>query len=294
MNTPTHLCNLGGYLKFFKVGYKQKLSIVGLSVLLLCATGMADRGSFQSAASGARHALDGADTVYRQPRPVRSDTKKTPANFDECGTVPAPNYNMSQQEVNALIAQKKVDVPYYTQKGATCGLYALQMAMAYHHYKSPKKNNRLPRATSGDIIGEKNSKSLYEFAKENDHLWNENGDTTHWGLVKVAKAYGYNASSDNDPFGPTVKDLKDELRNGNPVLISVKGVDQETGRPLSGSKLMAAGHWVLVEGFAKAKDGTEYAIIKHGWSGGSVIWRLDEFEKAWNSNFSATVYLRPK
>jgi uncharacterized protein YvpB len=113
-------------------------------------------------------------------------------------------------------------------------------------------------------------------------------------LVDIAKAYGYDASSDNDPFGPTIKNLKDETKKGRPVLVSVKSVNPNNGLPEGDSKFKAGGHWVVVEGFAKGKDGTEYAIVKHGFSGGSVIWRVAEFEKAWNANWSATVYITPK
>ena len=192
---------------------------------------------------------------------------------------------LTHKQIDEIIAKgRRFDVPYHRQSGDTCGIYALKMVMAYYHQKDPYNSD--PPAEMGGK-GDA-TESIFDLAIRKGHLWSYEGATNPWDLKNLAEAYGYKAWQSYSLLGGSIETLKgDVLKRNVPVIVAVGTVNSSSGNPEAGP--WVGGHWVIVEGFTQFK-GVEYMIVKHGWSGGSVVWKVADFKKSWRFGTSVGVW----
>ncbi len=214
------------------------------------------------------------------------NTPAMPANFPMMG--PDKGISLTPAEKEEIISKgRKFDVPYHQQTGSKCGFYALKMVMHYYHQKNSSCINP-PAEDFGQ--GDARYESLYEYGLRAGEYWSDDGGTNPWHLRNVAQAYGYKAWSHYAVFGGSIKTLKyDVMKRKMPVIVAVAAVDSSTGEPTKGDFI--GGHWVIVEGFT-TYQGVDYMIVKHGWSHGSVVWKVSDFQKSWR--FGTSVGIWPK
>lgn len=194
-----------------------------------------------------------------------------------------PNHLRPEEEQDILASSLKV--PYHPQTAANCGWYALKMVMDYHQQKD--KRNPSPPAEKGKP-GD-HWEPLWEYAKRTGNYMDDGGGVMFPSAIgKVAEAYGYTFQSYSYPFWPAdLATLRKAVHDGKPVMVSVKNADSN-GDVISNRRV---GHWVVIEGF-RTVNGVEYMVVKHGWSGGSRIWRVSDFSNGWN--MGSAVILTPK
>ncbi|MBI1859704.1 MAG: C39 family peptidase [Deltaproteobacteria bacterium] len=202
----------------------------------------------------------------------------------QAGQIPAGSA-LTHKEIDEIIAQGRLfDVPYYRQSGDTCGLYALKMVVAYYHQNDPY--NADPPAEMGGK-GE-SRESIHDLARRKRQLWSDKGSTFPWHLKNLAQDLGYNSWQTYSVLGGSIAELKkDVMERRVPMIVAVGNVNGSSGKPEAGE--LVGGHWVIVEGFTTYKA-VDYMIIKHGWSGGSVVWKVSDFQKAWRYGSAVGVW----
>ncbi len=168
------------------------------------------------------------------------------------------------------------DVPGRVQDGPTCGLYALGMVMDYWDKKDPK--NKKPDVQLGDAVRWDARNGPADTPELMLNMAKAAGYTTQGEmfyasqLAKVARHYGYHTRV--RPYF-SLDELKASLDRGHPALV---GFDvDDVGNPgLFGGK---RAHWAVIEGHFQ-KDGVEYLVATHGWTGKEYVWRADDFMKS--------------
>lgn len=165
------------------------------------------------------------------------------------------------------------DVPGRIQDGPTCGLYALGMVMDYWDRKDSKNLNPLVRNEDvvrwdSHSVPADTSRRLLDDAKAKG--FTTQGEMFYASqLASLARSFGYKAKVNAD-F--TLTELHQVLDRGNPALV---GFDVDNaGNP--GLYQGKRAHWAVIEGHFN-KDGVEYLVATHGWTGKEYVWKADEF-----------------
>lgn len=186
------------------------------------------------------------------------------------GFRPVDTFGMKEDISRAL--RLGADVPARVQDGPTCGLYALGMAMDFWDRKDAR--NLAPLVQNSDVMRwdshtrpEDTPRRLLDVARQRG--FTTQGEMFHASqLAKLAREFGYTATVKTKP---TLSDLHAALDRGHPVLVPFD-VD-DVGNP--GLFRGTRAHWGVVEGHFR-KDGVEYVVATHGWTGQEYVWRADE------------------
>lgn len=207
---------------------------------------------------------------------------RTTARPDPLAVSIANGTSFSTVDRAALTAQMNAalklgaDVPGRVQDGPTCGLYALGMVMDFWDRKDSKNLN--PLVQSGDVVRWDSHSAPADTEKRLLDVARERGYTTQGEMFyasqlgDLATEFGYQA---NVIENFTLDDLKATIDRGHPALIGFD-VDQKGNPGLFGGK---RAHWAVVEGHFQ-KDGVDYLVATHGWTGKEYVWRADEFMKS--------------
>ena len=198
---------------------------------------------------------------------------------DPLAVTMANGTNFSPVDRAALAAEMNkalklgADVPGRIQDGPTCGLYALGMVMDFWDKKDSKNLNPLvrnedvvrwdshsaPTDTSRRLLDDAKSKG---FTTQGEMFYASQ-------LASLARSFGYKAKVNAD-F--TLPELHAVLDRGNPALV---GFDVDnTGNP--GLYDGKRAHWAVIEGHFQ-KNGVEYLVATHGWTGKEYVWKADDF-----------------
>lgn len=222
------------------------------------------------------------------PAPVRTPTASTSTNVPSSPVVARPDplaVSLANGTSFTAVDRAKVelemkkalalgaDVPGRVQDGPTCGLYALGMVMDFWDRKDSKNLN--PLVQSRDTVrwdshsapADTRSLMLDEAKKRGFTTQGEMFYATQ--LASLARSFGYHANVKND-F--TLTDLKAVIDRGHPALVGFD-VDQQGNPGLFHGK---RAHWAVIEGHFQ-KDGVEYLVATHGWTGKEYVWKADEF-----------------
>lgn len=193
------------------------------------------------------------------------------------GFKPVDTFGMKADISRAL--RLGADVPARVQDGPTCGLYALGMAMDYWDRKDAR--NQAPLVQNSDVLRadshtrpEDGPRRLLDVARQR-HFTTQ-GEMFHASqLASLARDFGYSASVKTHA---SLKDIHAALDRGNPVLVPFDVDDVGNPGLFRGSRA----HWGVVEGHFK-KDGVEYVVATHGWTGEEYVWRADELLRSVNN-----------
>lgn len=191
-----------------------------------------------------------------------------------------------EAEIRSALATG-ADVPGRIQDGPTCGLYALGMVMDFFDVKDSTNLNPLVQASDATRRGAHSRAPdsqdlLFETAKASGYT--TQGEMFHTAqLAQLARQFGYEATV-TEEF--TFEHLKASVDRGNPALV---GFDvDDAGNPGNFEGLRA--HWAVVEGYFE-KDGVDYVVATHGWTGAEYVWRasdlIDSAHQLKRSNFPA-------
>lgn len=216
-------------------------------------------------ASPARPAAPVAPPVVARPDPLAV----TAANGTSFTPVDRAALESKMREALALGA----DVPGRVQDGPTCGLYALGMVMDYWDKKDSRNLN--PLVQDSDAV-RWDSHSLQP--DTNQDLFDEakaRGMTTQGEMFyadklgELAKVFGYQATVKPDM---TLDDLKACIDRDHPALVAFD-VDHQGNPGLYGGK---RAHWAVIEGYFQ-KDGVDFLVATHGWTGKEYVWKASDF-----------------
>jgi hypothetical protein len=165
------------------------------------------------------------------------------------------------------------DVPGRIQDGPTCGLYALGMVMDYWDKKDSKNLNPLVR--NEDVVRwdshsaepDTNSRLLDTargkgFTTQGEMFYADQ-------LGELARMFGYQATVKPNM---TLDDIKACVDRDHPALVGFD-VDNNGNPGLFGGK---RAHWAVIEGYFQ-KDGVDFLVATHGWTGKEYIWKAQDF-----------------
>lgn len=180
-----------------------------------------------------------------------------------------------QAEMNKAL-KLGADVPGRIQDGPTCGLYALGMVMDFWDKKDSRnlnpyvRNEDVVRWDSHSVPADTNRRLLDEAKAKGFTTQGEMFYASQ--LASLARSFGYKATV-NAHF--TLQELHAVLDRGHPALVGFD-VDNQGNPGLYEGK---RAHWAVIEGHFK-KDGVEYLVATHGWTGKEYVWKADEFIKS--------------
>lgn len=182
-----------------------------------------------------------------------------------------------QGEINKALALGG-DVPGRIQDGPTCGLYALGMVMDFWDKQNSKNLN--PLVQSSDVMRrdshsrpEDTNVRLLDTARSRGYT--TQGEMFYASqLGSLAKEFGYDAKV-KENF--TVKDLHVAIDKGHPVLVPFDVDDVGNPGLFNGKRA----HWAVIEGHF-SKNGVEYLVATHGWTGKEYVWKADELMQSVN------------
>jgi len=166
------------------------------------------------------------------------------------------------------------DVPGRVQDGPTCGLYALGMVMDFWEKQNPAAAEA-PLVVDADVW-RRDSHSiepdvrfrLFDEAKKNGYT--TQGEMFYARqLAQLAEQFGFQTKVTENL---TLADLHAAVDKGHPALVAFD-VDNSGNPGLFGGK---RAHWAVIEGHFE-KDGTEYLVATHGWTGKEYVWRAEDF-----------------
>lgn len=197
------------------------------------------------------------------------------------GFKPVDTFALKQDISRAL--RLGADVPGRVQDGPTCGLYALGMAMDL--WDSRDARNAAPLVQSSDVTRwdshsrpEDSPRRLLDVARQKG--FTSQGEMFRASqLASLARDFGYAATTKSHV---TLKDLHAALDKGNPVLVPFDVDDVGNPGLFHGTRA----HWCVVEGHFR-KDGVEYLVATHGWTGEEYVWRADELLRS-NANLQVS------
>ncbi|MHB8872856.1 MAG: cysteine peptidase family C39 domain-containing protein [Myxococcaceae bacterium] len=182
------------------------------------------------------------------------------------------------------------DVPGRVQDGPTCGLYAMGMVMDFWDKKAGKNLN--PLVVNADqwrndshSRKEDTNRRMFDVAKE--HGWTTQGEMFFGdNMGKLAEQFGYKAKvTDN----VTLADIKKAVGKHHPVLIPFD-VDQVGNPGLYNGK---RAHWAVIEATFQ-KDGVDYLVATHGWTGQEYVWKAEDFMASVNQLNTSDFAAAPK
>jgi hypothetical protein len=216
-----------------------------------------------------RPSTPATSTVVARPDPLATTRAGT-------GFKPVDAFGM-QSDVNRALALGG-DVPGRIQDGPTCGLYALGMVMDFWDKKNGKNLN--PLVQSSDVMRwdshsrpEDTNKRLLDTARSRGYT--TQGEMFYASqLGALAGEFGYETKVKTH-F--TVKDLHRAVDQGHPVLVPFDVDDVGNPGLFNGKRA----HWAVIEGHF-SKNGVEYLVATHGWTGKEYVWKADEFMQSVN------------
>jgi hypothetical protein len=197
------------------------------------------------------------------------------------GFKPVDTFALKEDIARAL--RLGADVPGRVQDGPTCGLYALGMAMDL--WDSRDARNAAPLVQSSDVHRwdshsrpEDSPRRLLDVARQEG--FTSQGEMFHARqLASLARQFGYTASTRSNV---QLKDLHAALDQGHPVLVPFDVDDVGNPGLFQGTRA----HWCVVEGHFH-KDGVEYVVATHGWTGREYVWRAEELLRS-NANLKVS------
>lgn len=166
------------------------------------------------------------------------------------------------------------DVPARVQDGPTCGLYALGMVMDFWDQKRPDQA-LTPLVQDSDVVRWDSHHQQPDTQRRLLDVAKQKGFTTQGEmfyarqLATLARSFGYGAKV-TDTL--SLDELHAAVDRGNPALVAFD-VDNNGNPGLFQGK---RAHWAVVEGHFQ-KDGVEYLVATHGWTGKEYVWRADDF-----------------
>lgn len=197
----------------------------------------------------------------------------------------------------AALAQKMAaalkigaDVPGRVQDGPTCGLYAMGMVMDFWDKK--KSSNLNPLVVDADEYRsdshsrkDDTHRRMFDVAKEKG--WTTQGEMFYAdNMGKLAQEFGYKATVKSNI---TLDDIKACVGRHHPALVAFD-VDQVGNPGLFGGK---RAHWAVIEGAFK-KDGVDYLVATHGWTGQEYVWKAADFMASVNQLNASDFAAAPK
>lgn len=190
----------------------------------------------------------------------------------------------------AAALRNGADVPGRVQDGPTCGLYALGMVMDYWDKKNSKNLN--PFVQSSDAVRwdshsvpADTKRNLFDVAKQKG--FTKQGEMFHADqLATLAKDFGYNATTKDNM---TLGDIKAAVDRNHPALVAFD-VDQKGNPGLYEGK---RAHWAVIEGYF-TKDGVDYLVATHGWTGKEYVWKAEDFMASVNQLNTSDFPAAPK
>ena len=181
-------------------------------------------------------------------------------------------------------------MPGRVQSGPTCGLYALGMVMDYYDTIDPSRQNPLvqtsdqwrpdshtrphgPEDRRGTLI---DTAISLGFTTQGEMFTSDQ-------LGLLAGQFGYRHQTVSDAH---LTDIRSCIDRGHPALVAFD-VDNEGNPALLNGK---RAHWAVIEGYFE-KNGVDYLVATHGWTGKEYVWRAADFEASMRqlheSNFPA-------
>ncbi len=215
-----------------------------------------------------------SSTKAEKPTPTASTARPDPL---QVGWARGTTFSrVDQQALNTHVAEALLggaDVPGRVQDGPTCGLYALGMVMDY--FDKQDSQNQNPLVQSSDVmrwdshsLQPDTHRRLFDVAKARGYT--TQGEMFYADqLAALARSFGYRATVKDDL---TLDDIKDTLSRNHPALIAFD-VDFQGNPGLYGGK---RAHWAVVEGHFE-KEGVDYLVATHGWTGKTYAWRASDF-----------------
>lgn len=206
-----------------------------------------------------------AATTAARPDPLLA----MPVNGTRFDPVDRQALGAKMREALALGA----DVPGRVQDGPTCGLYALGMVMDYWDDKDQRNKN--PLVLEGDVVRWDSHSRLPDTQLRLFEVAKHQGFTTQGEMfyadhmATLARSFGYQASVKSEL---TLEDIKACVDRDHPALIGFD-VDNSGNPGLFGGK---RAHWAVIEGYFQ-KDGVDYLVATHGWTGKEYIWKAADF-----------------
>jgi hypothetical protein len=162
--------------------------------------------------------------------------------------------------------------------------------MDYWDKRSPRAAD--PLVKEGDLWRpdshsrkEDTKKRLFDVAK--DKGWTTQGEM-FWAdnMGKLANEFGYKSKvKDNMTLG----DIKACVDRHHPALVAFD-VDQVGNPGLYGGK---RAHWAVIEGYFQ-KDGVDYLVATHGWTGKEYVWKASDFMASVNQLNASDFPAAPK
>ncbi len=190
------------------------------------------------------------------------------------GTTFSPVDRATLEKDAAKALGRGADVPGRVQDGPTCGLYALGMVMDYWEKKNPSsgidplvQGTDTVRWDSHSLQPDTNRKLLDEAEAQG---FTTQGEMFHADqLGKLAQAFGYDAKVTEHY---SLNDLYKVVDRHHPALVAFD-VDQQGNPGLFGG---SRAHWAVIEAHFK-KDGVDYLVATHGWTGKEYVWKASDF-----------------
>lgn len=182
------------------------------------------------------------------------------------------------------------DVPGRVQDGPTCGLYALGMVMDY--WDDLDAGNQNPLVQDSDVVRWDSHSRPADTQTRLFDLAKERGFTTQGemffaeNMAKLARAFGYRAVVKGDISLADIKACVDRKR---PALVAFD-VDHSGNPGLYGGK---RAHWAVIEGYFE-KDGADYLVATHGWTGKEYVWKAADFMASVNQLDASDFPAAPK
>ncbi len=182
------------------------------------------------------------------------------------------------------------DVPGRVQDGPTCGLYALGMVMDFWDRKDSKNLNPLvqnpdvvrwdaksaPADTERRMLDEAKAKG---FTTQGEMFYADQ-------LASLANSFGYH-STVHENF--SLQDLYRVLDKKHPALVGFD-VDNNGNPGMFGGK---RAHWAVIEGHFQ-KDGIDYLVATHGWTGKEYVWKASDLMASINQMDKSDFPAAPK
>lgn len=220
--------------------------------------------------------------VVARPDPLAVTTRE--------GDTFAP-VNQNQVRVERDSALKLgADVPGRVQDGPTCGLYALGMVMDFWDRKDADNLN--PLVQGSDTLRWSSHSAQPDTESRLLDVARARGYTTQGEMFyasqlgELAKEFGYGATVHENI---TLADIHAVVDRGHPALIGFD-VDNQGNPGLFGG---LRAHWAVIEGHFE-KDGVEYLVATHGWTGKEYVWRAEDFMASVNQLDASDFPAAPK
>lgn len=196
------------------------------------------------------------------------------------GLAKAPHTIASLYREKKITAGTRLDVPFLTQSGSTCGFYAASMVLADYRGASVREGNA-------------QAVSMFESAK--------NAKYTTDGFISIenlSKTIRRETHHDTRlKAGATVDDLQKAIEKGRPpIVLFVVEKDPKSSNYGGPAAVEPAGknlgHYAVIEGIVTDDQGKRYIIAQHGWRAEPYVWPEEEFTKSWGVRGSAMLEIR--